>query len=87
MAEKKGMAIASLVCGLLFWFSIPGLICSVLAIIFGIVQLNNIKKTPKKYGGKGMAIAGVVLGSVGILLWILLLVLSAVFVGRMAALS
>ncbi|MBW2981250.1 DUF4190 domain-containing protein [Candidatus Woesearchaeota archaeon] len=84
MAEKKGLAIASLVCGLLFWFSIPGFICSVLAIIFGVMQLNKIKKKPKEFGGKGMAIAGLVLGIVGIIFWLLTLILSAVFFTRLA---
>lgn len=55
------MAIASLVCGLLL--CIP--LCSLLAIIFGII---GIKKTgPGKRRGQGMAIAGLVLGCVGML--------------------
>jgi hypothetical protein len=60
--KKKGFAIASLVLGLLFIFGIP---FSVLAIVFGVIQLINIKKHPKDYGGKGMAIAGIVLGAAG----------------------
>jgi len=85
MAEKKGLAIASMVCGLLFWFSIPGLILSILALVFSLVQLNRIKKKPKEYGGKGMAIAGLVLGIIGVLFWIFALALALIFTARLGA--
>jgi prepilin-type processing-associated H-X9-DG protein len=59
---NSGMAIASLVCGLLF--CIP--ICPLLAIIFGIIGIRQTG--PGKRGGQGMAIAGLVLGAVGLLI-------------------
>ena len=63
--ESKGMAIASMVLGILglvFWcVPILNLILAVLALIFGIV----IKK--KKSAGKGMGIAGFVCGILGTL--------------------
>lgn len=52
--KREGLAIASLVLGIL------GL--SVLAIIFGAVQLNRIGRDPDSYGGEKMARAGVILG-------------------------
>lgn len=52
--KRDGMAIASLVLGIL------GL--SVLAIIFGAVQLNRIGRDPDSFGGGRMARAGVILG-------------------------
>ncbi len=58
----SGMAIASLVCGLLFCMPL----CSLLAIIFGIIGIRQTG--PGKRGGQGMAIAGLVLGAVGILI-------------------
>ena len=80
MEGKKGFAIASLVCGLLFWVSLPGIIFSILAIIFGAMQLKNIKNNPKEYNGQGMAIAGLVLGIIGLVLWLFgLLVLGVAF--------
>lgn len=57
----NGMAIASLVCGLLFCLPI----CGILAIIFGIVGLAKTKDP--RVGGKGMSIAGLILGIFGIL--------------------
>lgn len=62
----KGLAIASLITGIvsLIMFAI---ICGTLAIVFGAIA----KK--KGYFG-GMATAGLVLGIVGIVLWLLMLV-------------
>ena len=59
--KQKGFAIASLVTGIL---GIP-----ILAIVFGLIQIYLIKDNPKKYGGKGMAIAGYALG----VFWLLLI--------------
>ena len=63
--ESKGMAIASMVLGILglvFWcVPILNLIFAVLALIFGIVVMH------KKSAGKGMGIAGFVCGILGTL--------------------
>lgn len=59
----KGMAIASLVLGIvavLTGLIYLGAVLGILAIIFGIIAL-------KRKAGKGMAIAGIVTGSIGIL--------------------
>jgi predicted Zn finger-like uncharacterized protein/prepilin-type processing-associated H-X9-DG protein len=53
----NGMAITSLVCGLLGCFPLAGLA----AIIFGIFGL--LKTKDPRYGGKGMSITGIVLGA------------------------
>jgi hypothetical protein len=54
------MAIASLVLGILWlWW-----IGSVLALIFGYIALNQIKL--RNESGRGMAVAGVVLGWIGV---------------------
>lgn len=70
------MSIASLVLGLvglpLCFLFLP----SVLAVVFGFVGLNQIKQDPTQRG-RGMAIAGIVLG-----VSILVLVLLVVVVGR-----
>lgn len=64
--KTSGMAIASLVLGIL------GI--SLLAIIFGIVALNQIKKSNGFVTGKGMAIAGIILGSVAIVITIIVII-------------
>jgi hypothetical protein len=48
---------------------------SVLAIIFGHVALSQIKKSGDTQGGKGMAIAGLVLGYLGIVTFVFGLIL------------
>jgi hypothetical protein len=59
-----GFAIASLVLGLLAFGGIP-FIGSLLAIIFGAIALKRIRRDPS-LEGRGMAIAGIVLGIIGI---------------------
>lgn len=56
----NGLAIASMVLGIvwLYWIG------SVLAVIFGHVALTQLKSSQQS--GKGMAIAGLVLGYLGI---------------------
>jgi hypothetical protein len=59
-APTNGLAIASLVVGL-FWMWWIG---SVLAVVFGHVALNQIARTGQS--GRGLAIAGLVLGYIGL---------------------
>jgi len=60
--STSGLAIASMVLGILWiWW-----IGSVLAVIFGHVALNQIKQSDGARGGRGMAIAGLVLGYIGV---------------------
>ena len=56
----NGMAIASMVLGIL-WIEGIG---SILALVFGYVALSQIKTRNER--GRGMAIAGVVLGWIGV---------------------
>lgn len=64
-SKTNTMAIVSLICA--FFFSPAGLVC-------GIVALNQIKRT--REGGRGLAIAGVIISAVSILI----AVLSIIFV-------
>jgi hypothetical protein len=67
----NGLAIASLVLGIVWVFGIS----SILAVIFGFVARKQIRQSGGRQGGGGMAIAGIVLGFVGIaglILWIVL---------------
>jgi Domain of unknown function (DUF4190) len=58
--STNGMAIAAMVLGIVWVYWIG----SILAVIFGHVALNEIRRT--KQGGEGMAIAGIVLGWIGV---------------------
>ncbi|HUE31797.1 MAG TPA: DUF4190 domain-containing protein [Mycobacterium sp.] len=53
------MAIASLVCSLFGWLCMIG---GILGIIFGFLALGQIRQSGQ--GGRGMAIAGIVIGVV-----------------------
>lgn len=67
--KPKGLAIAALVLGILslvaFWMPILGALLGLVAIILGAVALSKVKKGTA--GGRGLAIAGVVTGVLGLL--------------------
>ena len=65
------LGIASVTLGLCCYF---GILTAPIALVLGIVSLVQIKNDPKKYGGKGMAIGGIVTSGLyfGILLLIIL---------------
>jgi type IV pilus assembly protein PilA len=55
-SQKQGMAIASLVLGIVGCF-----LTSPIGLILGIVSLKKANKNPFEYAGKGLAIAGIIL--------------------------
>ena len=69
--KTNSMAIASLVLGVVqfpLWLAIliPGLIASVLAIVFGFVARQQIARSGE--GGRGIALAGILLAGAGIVI-------------------
>ena len=74
--KTNPLAIAGLVLGIL---SLPGACCcygipfNIPGIVVSIIALTQIKKEPDKHGGKGMALAGLILSILGIVLAIALL--------------
>ena len=59
----NGFAVAALVLGLCCWCgSIPG----ILAVIFGYVALGQIARSEGRQKGRGLAIAGIVLGWIAV---------------------
>lgn len=70
-SRVSGMAIASLVLGLtwVYWIG------SILALVFGYVAKSQIDRDPRKLSGRGMAVAGIVLG------WVEIGILAIVIVG------
>lgn len=67
-SKTNTMALLSLIFGILFF--VP--LAPIFAIIFGFIGLDQIKNTGEE--GKGMAIAGLVLGFFWLLIYILLIV-------------
>ena len=66
-SRTSGLAIASLVLGIL-WLCGVG---SLLATIFGAVALSQISRSRGQIEGKGLAVAGLVLGIIGLSLFAL----------------
>ena len=66
--QSNGMAIAALVLGILTFVCL-GPIAGILAIIFGFLGMKKANETGT---GKGMSIAGIVLGAVGTVLSVIL---------------
>lgn len=85
-APSKGFAIAALVLGILgilnFWIpfvNAVAIVFGILALIFGIIAVSRVKKGTAS--GKGMGIAGIVLGALSIVLSIVISVVSTFLVG------
>jgi len=68
--KTNGLAIASLVLGIVWIYGIG----SILALVFGFVGKAQIDRSGGRETGRGMAIAGIVLGFIGIAGAILLII-------------
>ncbi len=71
--KTSGMAIASLVLGIFLFFPL-----SIPAIVLGHIALSQIKQSAGRIGGRGLAIAGLVLGYLGISLIPFVLIIAAI---------
>jgi hypothetical protein len=75
--STNGMAVASLVCacaGIIpFLFGIP----AILGVIFGFVARGQIKNSNNTQGGRGLALAGIIVGFSLIGIFILVVILIA----------
>ena len=70
--KTNGMAIASLVLGILwvYWLG------SILALIFGYIGKNQIDNSNGKQDGRGLAVAGIVLGWIGVATLVLVIIVA-----------
>ena len=71
--ETSGKAVGSLVCGIINIFPL-----SVVAIILGHISLSEIKKSAGRLQGRGLAIAGLVLGYLGVAFIPFILIVAAI---------
>jgi hypothetical protein len=69
--KTNGLAIASLVLGIVWVYWIG----SILALIFGLIARSQIREAGGRQSGDGMAIAGIVLGIVGLGSLLLLIII------------
>ena len=79
--RSNGFAVAGFVLGLFsmtFGFCCcNGIPFNFLGLVFSIIGWSQISREPQRYGGKGIAIAGLVLSIISLLLAFLLLLLGA----------
>lgn len=68
--KNNGLCVASMVLGILavvfLWVPYFGLVLSILAVVLGAVGIGMIQRSEYPQGGKGMGIAGLVMGLVGL---------------------
>ncbi len=74
--RTDGLAIASLIVGILSLLCC-GIILGPAAAIMGFISRNRIAQSGGAIGGGGMAMAGLILGVVGFLLWIVIVIVEA----------
>ncbi len=73
-SRTSGKAIASLVLGILVFVPFS----SIAAVILGHLSLSEIRKSAGRLGGHGMAVAGLILGYMGIALIPFVLIIAAI---------
>jgi type IV pilus assembly protein PilA len=71
--QTSGKAVASLVCGIINIFPL-----FIIAIVLGHIALSEIKKSAGRLKGEGLAIAGLVLGYLGIVAIPIILIIAAI---------
>ena len=77
---SSGLAVASLICGIM---AIPTTCCcslaslplAIAACVMGGIQMSKVSANPMVYGGKGMALGGLITGVVAILMSVVFLAL------------
>lgn len=79
--KNDGLSVASMVLGIigLVFMFVPGLsgigiVCGILAIIFGVISKRRILESNGQLGGLSMAKAGLILGIISVVLCVLSLV-------------
>ena len=85
LPPSQGLAIASMICGILcyigccaWYLALP---LAIAAIVTGHIARSKAKSDPVRYGGKGMARAGLVTGYLGLIGGLIFAIFSLQFVG------
>ena len=79
--KTNGLAIASLVLGIAGLVFYACGVASVLALVFGYMSRGQIDRDPQNQGGRGMAIAGIIMGWIGVaifvIFWVVIIIIAA----------
>ena len=79
MPKTNGLAVAAMVCSFFFWVYGVG---AILGIVFGFIARSQIKRSGGTQQGKGMALAGIIIGFAGIAIGIVLLIVVLVVINH-----
>jgi type II secretory pathway pseudopilin PulG len=83
---KTGLATASLVIGILnFLFLGMFVIPIIVGIIISVVALNKIKRSPYEYGGKSLAVGGLVTNIVSVVILVPIILIAAIAIPNLLA--
>jgi len=77
----KTLAIVALVCGILS-LTCCGPVTGIAALITGFMAKNNVDSNPNRYDGRGMALAGMIMGGISIVftvIWLIFVVIGGAF--------
>jgi hypothetical protein len=72
---KKGLAVASLILGILS-VTCLGILAGIPAVITGHMARGRTRRQPDQFAGAGMALAGVIMGYLGVLVTVVLLIVA-----------
>lgn len=78
--QTSTLAIISLIAGILGWSLLPFL-GSIGAIITGHMARAEIRREPQRLDGDGFAVAGLILGWLSVVLWIIGILVFVLFFG------
>jgi len=78
--QTLGTAIASLICGCFFLIPILGWLSGLAAIVCGIIALMKISGNKETLRGKGLAVAGIIMGGIGFIIIPVFLVLASLII-------
>lgn len=81
LGQNKTLAIVSLVCGILS-LTCCGPFTGIAALVTGFMAKNNVDANPQQYDGRGLAIAGMIMGGISLVLtvlWIIFAGLGSIF--------
>ncbi|MCC7306699.1 MAG: DUF4190 domain-containing protein [Acidobacteria bacterium] len=73
--QNKTLAIVSLVVGILSIFCCGWFIPGIVAIVLGFMAKGKATNDPANYGGKGLALGGIITGAVSLVLGVIVVVL------------
>ena len=83
---SQGLAVGSLVCGILSCLCCISILTGPAAVIMGFIAKKKADESPNEFGGRGMAVGGIITGIVGFLIGTALIIMQ-IFFGVLSSLA